>query len=146
MNVVRRFVLVLAALLSVGWLALLTGLPWISAPATMNAMAEKRGKDALTQFNDAHVDKSAVAQATTGRAIFRSSYQVPDKMVDEVGRYELRGIFERGGVTKASIRDTKRKKTLIKATGERLGDYEIVEVTAKGVRLRRGNEEVSLVR
>lgn len=145
-GVLWRATLVLGALLSAAWLALFLGVPLIPAPRPADAAEGAKGGDAPTTLGDAHTEKGAVAEATVGRSIFRSSRQVPDKVVDEVGRYELRGVFTRNGTAKASIRDTKRKKTLIKARGERLDEYEIVEIGPEGVRLRRGNEEVALAR
>lgn len=146
MGMLWRTLLVVAAVLSLGWLALFLGVPLI--PSSAAADVSEGGLKGAPQdaFTDAHLENADLAKATVGRSIFRSSRQVSEKVVDELGRYELRGVFTRNGVMKASIRDTKRKKTVIKAAGENLDEFEIVEIARQGVRLRRGNEEVALVR
>lgn len=132
--------------MSLVWLAAFIGVPLTVTP--FDSVGDERVKDNLLDFlvEDSHLETAKVAKATLGRAVFRSSRQLPDRVVDEIGRYELRGILTRQGAKKATIRDTKKKKTLIKAVGERLDDFEVVEINDGGVRLRRGGEEVELVR
>lgn len=137
-----RGLVALGAFGSVAWLGLTAG--WVPlAPEAGTASAVALNLDRLT---GERLDKAAVSKATTGKAVFRNSSAEPDKVVDEIGRFQLRGVFMRGEIAKAAIRDTKRKKTLLKQQGDTLESYEIVEISPAGVKLRRGNEEVSLVR
>jgi len=129
---------------SIGWLTLAVG--WI--PLGPRAETSRAGAVAMNLDGMAadRIDRATLDKAMLGKAIFRSGNHEPDKVVTEVGRYELRGVFARGGVTKAAIRDTKRKKTLIKQAGDTVDTFEVVEIGADRVKLRRGEEELSLVR
>jgi hypothetical protein len=92
------------------------------------------------------VTEAAVRDATTGKAIFRTNRQVEEKVVDELGRYQLRGVTNGSSGARAYIRDTQRKRTLCKEAGEMLDVFEIVDVRRDGVVLRRAGEEVLLAK
>jgi hypothetical protein len=134
----------LGALGTLAWLGLALG--WIPMGPTARAGEASAVSLNLDRVACERIDKAALNMLTVGKALFRVSHQEPDKVVTEVGRYELRGVFTRGGVARAAIRDTKRKKTLIKQAGDTVDAFEVVEIAPNGVKLRRGEEELSLVR
>lgn len=90
------------------------------------------------------ISEAKVRKVSTGKAIFRTSRVEKTKVVDELSHYVLRGISSRNGIMKAYMGDTKLKKLHVKTVGESVGPYEIVNITAEGVTLRRGAEEVFL--
>ena len=103
--------------------------------------------DAFRAVADAQatsVQWADVSKATLGQAMFRTNRTVSEKVVDELGRYEFRGMSIRAGQARAYIKDTSRKKNLTKVVGDLIGTYEILEIDKSGVKLRKGNEELRL--
>lgn len=92
------------------------------------------------------VSEETVREAIKGKAIFRTNRQVEEKVVDELGRYELRGVSNGRSGLRAYVRDTKRKRTLTKEAGEMLDVFEVVDVRRDGLVLRRADQEVLLAR
>lgn len=108
------------------------------------------GLDAIEPFSavraaaSTSLSKTQVDQIVMGKAVFRTSSREREKVVDELGRYELKGTSVRGGRYNAYIRDVKQGKMLVKAIGDTLGLYEITEINDEGVTLRRGAEVLLL--
>jgi len=131
----------LTAVLIVAWLT-----PWLDLPEARDEAAGEVLTERALRLADHHVEAAEVVRATTGKAVFRTNQALPDKVVDELGRYELKGFIRRDGKVWACVRDVKRKKTLTKGVGELLEPFEITGIDRGGVRLRRGNEELYLTK
>lgn len=139
---IGRLFLLTNLLLTGAWLSAVTT-PWLDLPLGIDTMpATDPGLG--NSHSVGYVDVAKVKQAITGKAIFRTSRLLPEKVTDELGRYELRGISLRDGILKAYIRDVKRKRILIKEAGDSLGVFEIISVQRSRVTLRRGNEQLVL--
>jgi hypothetical protein len=94
---------------------------------------------------DRFIDPSTIADRTKGKSLFRTMQPLDTKVVDELGRYELRGVSQRGGVFKAYVKDTKGQKTHILKVGDMLGNiFEVEEIESREITLKRGDEEVKL--
>ena len=124
---------VLAAILTIHWVV----------PARTVAADDRRSPVAASP-RQWYVAIDQVRAAVTGKAVFRTSRAVREKVVDELGRYELKGASISGTERKAYIRDTKMKRMLVKRPGDTLGPYEVVEVNEQGVTVRRGAETLVL--
>lgn len=129
-------------LLTGAWLSAVTT-PWLDLPLGIDHVSTSDPGQG-SRHSSGHVDTAKVKQAITGKAIFRTSRLLPEKVTDELGRYELKGVSMRNGIVKAYIKDIKRKRTLIKEAGDSLGVFEIISVQRSRVNLRRGNEELVL--
>ena len=93
------------------------------------------------------IDEATVSRVILGRAPFRTMRRVEDKLVDELGRFELKGISSGKNGAKAFVKDTKRKRTITVRVGDTLGNrYEVIAIDSKGLTVRRGNDEITLKR
>jgi len=91
------------------------------------------------------ISRERIGKATLGKAIFRTSRTTPSKVVNEIGRFELKGTSERNGQWKAYVYDSKRGKTHVLVEGEFLeGRFEVLAVKRSQVILIYNNEEVLL--
>jgi len=105
------------------------------------------GQESFARDIDAYIaviDEDTVKRATMGRAVFRTNRSVPEKVVDGLGRYELRGVSQQEGIRKAYVRDTRLKKTLIKKEGDMMGSFEVITIESSSVSVRRGDEVLKL--
>lgn len=94
------------------------------------------------------IDEATAARAILGKAPFRVMRRVQEKMVDELGRFELMGgTFSGKSNAMAFVKDTRRNRTIRLRVGDTLGTrYEVVAIDSRGVTLWDGNDEVTLKR
>lgn len=117
---------------------------WVDIPHT--ALAVKDGEWTDTRNIAPNViPETVVAQTIRGKAVFRSNRMPEMKVIDELGRYELKGISSRAGVLRAYVKDTKRKKMHTVHKGDLLGGiYSVEEIRRNQLILRRGSEYLTL--
>lgn len=93
------------------------------------------------------IDEATVSRAILGKAVFRTYRKVEQRVVDELGRFELMGTSHDSEPERRSafIKDTKRKRSLTLRVGDTLGGkFEVIAISRDGVSLRRGNEMLLL--
>jgi hypothetical protein len=131
----------LTALLAAAWATGALALPHAAPDATsaVAALADGASTDAI--------DEKTVSDAVTGKAVFRTNRMIEEKTVDELAQFQFRGANLQGGDPRAYVKDLVRGKMLTVRAGEQLGGrFDVTEVSADAVHLRRGNEFFELRR
>jgi len=106
-----------------------------------------KGLDRNVQFTNTSIEAESVDRAIRGKAVLRTARAVEEKIVDELGRYQLMGVSIGSNGAKAFIKDTARKQMLTVSSGETLGvQFEVESIDQEGVVLRRGGETLRLKR
>jgi hypothetical protein len=91
------------------------------------------------------IDAKQVMDVIHGKNVFRTTQAVEQKVVDELSHYELKGCCQSKGLWKSYIKDTRTQKLHVLQVGETLGNvFEVLEIGKKEIRLKRGDEEVTL--
>ena len=133
--------IVLVVALVISWVADL------GVPRAARAHSEFDGFDRNAGIAHGSIDSATVDRAIYGKAVFRTARAVEEKIVDELGRYQLMGVSVGPAGTSAFVKDTARKQTLSVSPGEQLGvQFEVVSIDQDGVVLRRGGETLRLTR